>query len=141
MKYQDIKDIFLELCDINYELTHYNRSSNNYKFSDEFFIYRNGNSGYSLDGKQIELFNLYDINEELLRFVKVCEINMIDYRIVVSDGEFTLDVKNKINNLSDVNQNDVLSKTHLHLKNKSGKRGYIDIENVKFCSCQILKDQ
>ena len=73
------------------------------------------------------------------RFTAICNINNINYRIITSDGEFTLDIKNKINNLSEIDESDILSKTHLHLKNSSGKKGSIDIKNVKFCSCQILE--
>jgi len=141
MKILDIEDIFLELRDSNHQVTHFttNPDDDNYQFSDEFIIFKLGDSGYSLDGKSIKVFNLYSINEELERFGEICNINNIKYRIITSDGEFTLNISDKISNLSSINEEDILSKTHLHLKNTSGKKGYIDIENVKFCSCQIMK--
>ncbi len=133
----DIEDIFLELKDDGYEVLHL--SPDSYNFSDEFIIYKKGDSGYTLDGQSIGLFNLYDINEELIRFIDICGVNNIKCRVIVSDGEYTLVITNKIYNLSEINKDDVLSKTHLHLKTLSKKNGYIDIENIKFCSCQILK--
>jgi len=139
----DIEDIFLELKDNDgYQVTHTNTSNSTlpFVFSDEFIIYKKGDSGYTLDSQGIALFNLHDINEELIRFKEICDVNNIKCRFIVSDGQYTLLITDKIYNLSQINRDDVLSVTHLHLKTLSNTNGYIDIENVKFCSCQILKD-
>jgi hypothetical protein len=136
----DIEDIFLELQDSGFKL--YKESfpkDSDYPFTNEFLIYKKGNSGYFIGGDEIELFNLYIVIDVILRFVELCKINGLKYRIITQDGQFTINLTNKLNNLLDINKDDVLKSTHLHLKRESGMQGRIDLENIKFVSCQILK--
>lgn len=135
-KIDDIKDVFLELKDEGWEVKHesFNVDSD-YPFTEEFFIWKKGDSGYYLDGGTCALFDIKEVINEVLRFVDFCEINNLKYRVITSDGQYTLDITKKINNLKDVDKSDVLETTHLHFK----KKPYIDLDNVKFVSCQILK--
>jgi hypothetical protein len=136
----DIEDIFLELQDGGFKL--YKESfpiDSDYLFTNEFLFYKKGDSGYVIGGDEIELFNLYSVMDVTLRFVELCKINNLKYRILTHDGQFVIDLTSKLNNLEDINKNDVLESTHLHLKGKSGMQGRIDLENIKFVSCQILK--
>jgi len=136
----DIEDIFLELKDDGFRL--YKESfpiDSDYPFTNEFLIYKKGNSGYFIGGDEVELFNLYSVVDVILRFVELCKINGLKYRIITHDGQFVIDLTSKLNNLEDINKNDVLESTDLHLKGKSGMQGRIDLENIKFVSCQILK--
>jgi hypothetical protein len=115
----DIEDIFLELKDDGFRL--YKESfpiDSDYPFTNEFLIY---------------------VVDVILRFVELCKINGLKYRIITHDGQFVIDLTSKLNNLEDINKNDVLESTDLHLKGKSGMQGRIDLENIKFVSCQILK--
>ena len=139
-KLRDIEDIFLELKDDGWKVVHEKFDvSSDYPFTNEFLIYKKGDSGYYLGDDKCELFNINDIVDDILRFCDICEINGDKYRIITSDGQYTLDITKKINNLNDVDKSDVLGETHLHLKKSSGKAGIIDLDNIKFISCQILK--
>lgn len=142
----DIKDVFLELIDEGWKVKHESfEVDSDYPFTEEFFIWKKGDSGYYLDGGQCALFDIKKVIDEVLRFIELCEMSNLKYRIITSDGQYTLDITKKINNLNDVDKSDVLETTHLHFKKKSiirhGAifRDYIDLDNVKFVSCQILK--
>jgi predicted membrane protein len=65
----------------------------------------------------------------------MCKIDDYKYRIITNDGQYTLDITKKINELDQVDISDVVGNTHLHFKKKTN----IDLENIKFISCQILK--
>lgn len=135
-----IEDIFLELKDDGWKVKHESFEVNSdYPFTEEFFIWKKGNSGYYLDGGECGLFNTNEIIDYILRFCDICDTNSDKYRIITSDGQYTLDITKKINNLESVDKSDVLETTHLHLKKSSGKADIIDLDNVKFVSCQILK--
>ena len=136
---RDIEDIFLELKDDGWQVSHEEFDlSSDYPFTHEFTLYKKGNSGYYLDSSMCQLFKISDIIDYILRFYDICEMNNDKFRILVHDGQYMLDVTKKINNLNQVNKDDVLEQTHLHLKNKL-KVNIIDLDNVKFVSCQILK--
>lgn len=136
---EDIKDIFLELRDEGWNVKHENFDiSSDYPFTDEFFIFKKGKSGYYLDSSKCELFNISEVLNDVLRFVDICEMYDNKFRIITHDGQYTLDITKKIHNLKEIDKSDVLEETHLHLKNNN-KKGIIDLENVKFVSCQILK--
>jgi hypothetical protein len=136
---EDIKDIFLELRDEGWNVKHENFDiSSEFAFTDEFFIFKKGKSGYYLDSSKCELFNISEVLNDVLRFVDVCEMYDNKFRIITHDGQYTLDITKKIHNLKEIDKSDVVEETHLHLKNNN-KKGIIDLENVKFVSCQILK--
>ena len=131
----DIKDIFLELKDEGWEVEHVFDVDDRFPFTDEFLIFKRGDSGYYLNGVACELFNVSDINREILRFVDLCEINNDKFRVLASDVQYTLNLTSKIDNLEDIDHNDILSSSHLHFKDSND----IDLKNVQFVVCQILK--
>ena len=135
----DIRDIFLELSDIGFEIYQYlptKDKSDYYPFIEEFVIYKKGKSGYYINNHIIDLFNINDIIECIIRFYDLCKINSINCKILVHDAEFFLDITNKLDNLELVNNSDSVDSTHLHTKKVEGA---IDLSNIKFCCCQILK--
>ena len=137
---EDIKDIFLELRDAGWIVKHESfDASSDYPFTDEFLIFKRGNSGYYLYHAECELFDISEVLDDVLRFADVCEMHGDKFRIITHDGQYTLDLTKKIGNLESVDKSDVLKETHLHLKGKTGKKDIIDLENIKFISCQVLK--
>jgi len=95
--------------------------------------------GYYLDSSECQLFNISEVIDDVLRFVDICRMYGNKFRIITHDGQYTLDLTKKIDNIENVDKSDVVEETHLHLKNKNGKKDLIDLENIKFISCQILK--
>ena len=135
---EDIKDIFLELRDAGWIVKHESfDSSSEYPFTDEFIIFKRGNSGYYLYHAECELFDISEVLDDVLRFADVCEMHGDKFRIITHDGQYTLDLTKKIGDLESVDKSDILDETYLHLK--TGKKDIIDLENIKFVSCQVLK--
>jgi len=132
----DIKDSLLELKDDDWIVQHEKFDiSSDFAFTDEFLIFKRGKSGYYLDNTECELFNINEVINNVIRFVNMCKIDDYKYRIITNDGQYTLDITKKINELDQVDISDVVGNTHLHFKKKTN----IDLENIKFISCQILK--
>jgi hypothetical protein len=137
----DIEDIFLELIDDYFFLHQSVMYDNRYDFSHEYLLYTLGDTGYVLiaDGeeKKIGLFDIDRVIDVLIRFKSICDINKKVSRIIAHDGEYIINLTDKLENIDKVSKDDILSSTHLHCK--SNKAGIIDLENLKWVSCQIIK--
>lgn len=153
----DISDILLDLKDEGFRV--YRESFNLdsdypfnirkiwhilYSVTDEFLIFKIGNSGYYVDTYEVELFPISITNYTIQRFKDICELYNKKYRIIINDGEFIIDITkspdNKLNNRFFIpEKEEILDITHLHFKYKSGTKGKVDLDNLKFISFQILK--
>jgi hypothetical protein len=134
---EDIKDVFLELKDEGWKFKHESFDlDDDYAFTEEFYIWKKGDSGYYLDGGMCALFNINEVINEILRFIDICEINNIKYRIITSDGQYILDITEKVENLDSINKDDIIETRYVHHK----KADKVDIVNLTlFISCQIMK--
>jgi hypothetical protein len=141
----DISDVLLDLKDEGFRV--YKESFNldsDYPFTDEFLIYKIGNSGYYVDTYEVELFSISVAIYTIQRFKDICELYNRRYRIIIHDGEFIIDItKSSDSRLSNrfftPEKEEILDITHLHLKNRAGTSGKVDLNNLKFISFQILK--
>ena len=141
-----ISDILLELKDEGFYIIKDYDMHSDYAFSDEFCIIKRGDSGYYVGDYQISLYNINEVLDTIYRFKDICELNNQKFKALVHDGEFLVDISEALNEEERLKnrifipkEGEVLLTTHLHLKNKTNKKGLIDLENLKFVSLQIMR--
>lgn len=140
---EDIEDMFLTLKDDGFKvykedffLYDDKEEAIKYDFLVEFIVYKSGNSGYYLDHVNVGLFDIEEVMDSLNRFHFYCEDIKLPHKILANDGEFLLDITSKLDNLNDVSEYDSIHKHNVHFKKKKG----VDLTNLKFISCQIMKN-
>jgi hypothetical protein len=142
----DVSDILLELEDEGFYIIKNYDMHDDYAFSDEFCIVKKGDSGYYVGDYEISLYNINEVLDTIYRFKDIIELNNLKIRVLVHDGEFLVDISEALNQeerlknrIFTPKDSEVLLKTHLHFKNRTNKKGLIDLENLKFVSLQIMR--
>lgn len=86
----------------------------------------------------LEKFDLNIVLEYIKKSISICRNDDIPYRILLSDGQFMLDISEIVDKISTMSDKElkkyVAHKTHLHY-NKSDD---IDITNINYCIFQII---